>query len=202
MPYVLPYVAGCTYPLAELHIRDICIDFCTHAPIVQETLDPIDVAQGQTEYDIGTAPQTEPALILGATYRGRPLSILKADDINLAQTRQHMQEPRGILAGPRSVFELDYTPAEDAAGAIVLRVSTKPTRRATNVADVLFNDYAYEIGQGAIARLMMIPGHEFSAPALAGAYHENYLRARTEARIRAEQSFGRSSSRVQPRAFG
>ena len=202
MPYVLPYVAGCTYPLAELHIRNICIDFCTQAPIVQEVLDPIDVALGQIEYDIDTTSQTEPTLILSATYNGRPLEIFKASDVNLEQLRKLHGEPMGVMQQAQPVFELDRTPAQDAPGAIVLRAATKPARNAMQVADVLFNDYAYEIGQGVVGRLLMMPGHDFSAPNLAGFYTATYETARTAARIRAERSFGSAPARVRHRAFG
>lgn len=202
MPYVLPYVAGCTYPLAELHIRNICIDFCTQAPIVQEALDPVDVVTDQIEYDIDATPQTEPTLILSAAYRTRPLAIFKASDVNLGQLREMRGEPMGVMQQAGAVFELDRTPAEDAPGAISLRIATKPTRSAVAVADVLFRDYAYEIGQGVVGRLLMMPGHEFSAPANAGFYTAIYETARTAARIRAERSFGTAPMRVNPRRFG
>lgn len=202
MPYVLPYVPGCTYPLAELHIRNICIDFCTQAPIVQEVLDPIDVALDQIEYDIDTTSQTEPTIILSATFRGRPLEIFKASDVNLERLRELRGEPMGLMQQAEPVFELDRTPAEDAPGAIVLRVATKPTRAAMNVADVLFRDYAYEIGQGVVGRLQMMPGHDFTSLATAGYYASIYETARTAARIRAERSFGTAPVRVRPRRFG
>jgi hypothetical protein len=201
MPYVLPYVQGCTYPLAELHIRNICIDFCTHAPIVQERPDPIDVVAGQIEYDIDTASYTAATLILEAAYQLRPLAILKVGDINFEQAHQYQGEPRALMQSAQPTFTLDHTPAVDAPGAITMLVATKPTRMATNVADLLLNDYGFEIGQGVVGRLMMIPGHEWTNPAIAGAYTQIYERARTEARIRAEASFGQTGSRVMSRRF-
>lgn len=201
MPYVLPYVAGCTYPLAELHIRNICIDFCTHAPIVQERPDPIDVVAGQIVYDIDTASGTVPTLIIEAAYALRPLEIIKQGDMNFEAAHQQQGQPFRIMQAAEAQLTLDYTPAWDSPAALSLLVATKPTRTAQNVADVLFNDYAYEIGQGVVGRLLLMPGHEWSNPAFAQAYTATYERARTEARIRAEASFGQTSTRARHRRF-
>lgn len=201
MPHVLPYVVGCTYPLAELHIRNICIDFCTHAPIAQATLDPLDVIAGQIEYDIDTPSQTDATLILAANYRGRELAIVKTGDRNFLASREQPGEPSALMQAPGNVFQLDLMPSFDAIGAITMQIATKPTRTAMNVDDVLL-EYAYEIGQGVVGRLLLMPGHEFSNPAIAMAYTSTYNLARTDARIRADRSFGAAPTRVRPRSFG
>lgn len=201
MPYVLPYVPGCTYPLAELHIRQICIDFCAASSVVQEQLDAIDVVAGQINYDIDSAPHTTPTLVIEAAYLMRPLAIIKQGDINFPRAHEYHGEPFALMQAGDGTFTLDHTPAQDIAGAISLLVATKPARNAQNVADLLLDDYGHEIGQGAVGRLLMIPGHEWTNPAIAGAYTQIYERARTDARIRAEASFGRTSTRVRSRRF-
>lgn len=202
MPYVLPYVVGCTYPLAEQHIRNVCIDFCTHAPIVQERLDPIDVEKGRIEYDIDTSPQTDVTLILDATFQGRPLAIAKTGDANFFAQQQIERDPGAVIQSAGNLFSIDYLPARDVPGAISLMVATKPKRNAQVIADVLIEDYADTLTQGIVGRLLMIPGHEFSNPSIAALYTGPYEVARTSARIRAERSFGASSARVRPREFG
>ncbi|MFB9246529.1 hypothetical protein [Massilia antarctica] len=199
---VLPYVTGCSYPLAEQHIRDICIDFCIHAPVAQLMTDPLDVISGERQYDIETPSGTVATIILEAAYYTRPLRILKTGDMHVASLQGRTGEPSGIQQAAANVFTLDATPTQDAAQAIKLLVATKPARTADTVADVLLDDYAFEIGQGVIGRLLRITGHEFTNLAAAGLYTRDYEIARTAARIRAEQSFGRTTSRVRPRAFG
>jgi len=207
LPYVLPFVDGCSEPMAEQHIRDICIDFCAHSGVVQFSVDPIDVVQGQVDYDIDTPIGTVTHLIHEAWFQWRPLGVFKTGDIAnrpelyFPQPGSAGGTPVAIKQGPDNTFKLDIAPAESIPGAIVLLVSTKPTRKAATVDDLLLSDYAYEIGQGVAARLMRIPKKEFSDPASSMACEQIYQLARATARIRAEQSFGRTTSRVRPRRF-
>lgn len=187
LQYVLVYVPACPTMLVEQHLRDICMDFCMHAAIVRERLDPIDVVAGQTEYDIDVPFGTEVTMILSASYQGRQL----ADRGKYA----------GLALGADNTFTLDAAPAASAAGAISMLVATKPKRNANTVADILLNDYGYAIGQGVVGRLLLIPGQPFSAPGNAAAYTSAYLTARTDARIRAEAWFGAAAARVRPRRF-
>jgi hypothetical protein len=201
LPEVLPYLPGCSVPLALKQLRAICMDFCSVAPIAQATIDPIDLAAGEPEYDIDAPNGTDVTLILSARLNGRPLSIIGLNDADFSAARTTMGTPQGIKQTAGNSFLLDVSPTYDMPQAVALIIATKPKRNANTVADVLLNDYAYDIGQGAIGRLLMMPNQPFSAPANAFAYTALYERARTNARIRAEQSFGQTSARVQPRRF-
>lgn len=204
LPYVLPYVAGCSSPLAEMHLRRICIDFCTYTAVVQATLDPMDALQGQIEYDIDTPQGTEAAFILDAHLNGQMLPILNG--MGGSGTTAFASElppgmPTALQQLPGNQMVLDRAPWITMPAAITLHVSLKPTRNTNNVADVLLNDYAVPIGYGAVAQLMMIPGHHFSNPALAQTFANAWQRERTEARIRANKGFAQASSRVKARRF-
>lgn len=186
--YVMVYVPACPLMFVEQQLRDVCRDFCAHAAIVQVEIDPIDVVAGQSDYDIDVPFGTDVTMILSATYQGA----------TLAERGQY----RGLTLGEANSFTLDQAPAASAPGAIAMRVATKPSRSANTVADILLNDYGYEIGQGAVGRLLMIPGQPWSAPASAAAYTATYQHARTNARIAADASFGAATARVRPRRFG
>jgi hypothetical protein len=201
LPEVMPYVPGCSVPLAIKQLRAICMDFCGVAPIVQAVIDPIDLVAGEPEYDIDTPNGTDVTLILSATFQRTPLRVLGIGDADFLNAHLTMGTPSGLKQAAGNTFRLDVAPACDMAQALSLLVATKPKRNANAVADVLLNDYAYDIGQGAIGRLLLIPGQPFSAPANAFVYTANYERARVNARIRAESSFGQTSTRVKPRAF-
>lgn len=201
LPWVLPYVSGCSSPLAEQQIRFICIDFCSHAPLVQLTLDPMDAIMGQTEYEIETPTGMETTLIRQAFFRGRALLVSNGRDRTALPQSMPPGEPACLQQQAGNGFELDRPPGQDYLQAIQLRVATKPSRNATTVAEVLLNDYAYPIGLGVVGRLLLMPGQAFSNPPNARTYTEAYLSARTEARIRAEQAFGNAGMQVRPRRF-
>lgn len=201
LPEVLPYVPGCSVPLAIKQLRAICIDFCSVAPIAQAIIDPIDLVAGEPEYDIDAPNGTDITLILSARLQGRKLDVFRLQDADFTAARTTMGTPNGLKQGPSNTLMLDISPSYDMPKALSLAVATKPKRNATIVADVLFSDYAYEIGQGTIGRLLLTPNQPFSAPGNAFAYTAIYERARTNARIRADEGFGQSSTRVRPRRF-
>jgi hypothetical protein len=203
LPYVLPYAAGCSAPLAEQQIRQICIDFCMHVPVVQLTLDPLDLLAGQREYDIDSPPGSETSDILQAWFQGQPLPIVsgKSGAGPWFAPNATPGPPLALRQRAANTFELDRAPAESLSQALILQIATRPSRNSNQIADILFNDYAYGIGQGVVARLLMMPGHSFSNPGMAAYYHSEYLRVRAEARIRVARDFNPVALRVAPRAF-
>lgn len=200
LPYVLPYAPGCTDPLAEQYIRDVCIDFCTVSSIVQVTLDPIDIVKGEVEYDIETPTGTETTFILAASYRGMPLSIEKDGDSVFLGTAIPEGTPSAVKQTPSNSFTLNRVPQFNEQGAIQMLVATKPSRSAVSMADILL-EYGYEIGMGVVARLALIPEPGFPKPQLAPVHAAIYETAKNTARIRAERTYGSAAARVRPRRF-
>ena len=198
MPHVLPYVPGCSSPLAELHLRAICADFCNHAPIVVVTADPIDAEANSAQYDIDLPNTVNVALILEASFAGRRLECASALPL-VADVR--IGTPSRYLQGAGNTITLDYAPSVDVPRALMVQVSTRPARNARTVADILLDEYGHDIGIGTAARLLAIPGQPFSNVDLATAFDRAYITARTEARIRGEAGFGRAAMTVRPRAF-
>lgn len=201
LPYVLPYVTGCSTPLAELHIRQCAIDFCTHASVVQTMLDPIDVVMNQREYDLDCPPGTEKTFIQQAWFDGKPLAISHEPSGQVFLPDTPAGTPSLLIENPDNRIVLNRPPWRDFPQGLLIQVATKPTRNTAMVADVLFNDYPMAIGYGTVAQLMRIPGHAFSNPAQSAQYTFLYERERTNARIRASKGFAAGSSRVQPRPF-
>lgn len=197
MPYVLPLVPGCSMPLAEMTLRGVALDFCFHAPVAQQVLDPIDVVAGQAQYDIDLPFGTNVTLILEAYYQGQPMQVIRRDD----DERDRLAAPYALRQAADNTFTLYPTPTESVAGAVVPRVATRPTHLASTLDDVLLADYGYEIGCGTVARLMLMPGQTFFNLQLAPTYQAIYIAARTNARIRAEAGFGMAANRVRPRPF-
>ncbi len=196
MPFVLPSLPACSQPLAELHLRDVLRDFCEFTHILQETLEPMDAVAGQAEYPLDLPAGCDLCLIQQVWWQNRPLAIVRS-----VQPWGGMSgTPDAIAQGPDNACVLNRTPANDLQQAIRLRVSLKPARNANRIPDVLLRDYGYIIGQGAIYRLLQIPGPGGS-PSAAITAGNAYLLARTDARIRAERGLGTSAITVQPRRF-
>lgn len=205
LPYILPSVPGCTDILAEQTLRDICIDFCSKSLIVQKELDPVSTFAGIADYDFATPTDMVVFMVMQAWFKDQILSVVTPDDDVAAatyNTRFAGAKPmtgnvNQILHRTRDNFTLIGIPDVSSAAAITMRVALIPTRTADTVADLLFNDYAYEIGQGVIARLMRIPSQKFTNPQLSGLSELIYTGARNAAQIRANRMYGRSSKQVE-----
>jgi hypothetical protein len=210
LPYVLPYVMGCSEPLALQAVRDTCIRFAEQTLLLQATLDPVMAIPGIRTYDLDADPGAAIHLITQAWFEGDRLRVLYADDPLLPVEMfndtfpgadKEPGRPSALLQNDDYTFTLDRAPDERIRGAITIRGVVKPTITATTVPDLLFKDYAFEIGQGAVAYLMNIPAQAFSAPAQADKYEAKYLGAQHQARVRANKSLGRGNLQVKLRRF-
>lgn len=210
LPYVLPYVMGCSEPLAVQAVRDICIEFAEHTLITTATLDPMPLIAGIDTYDLDATPGTVVQQITQAWIDGDRLTVISADSL---ETRVEMfnrtfpdankepGRPSALMQNPDNTFTLNAIPGETVNGAITIRALVKPTRTSSTVDTLIFNDYAPAIGAGAVAKLMNIPNEPFSNPGMAPVHDSVYLRARHQARIRANKGMGRTNLQVKFRSM-
>lgn len=206
LPYVLPYVPGCPAPLAEQHIRDICIAFCATTLIAQQALDPVSIIAGIADYDLDPPTASRVHLIMRAWFDGDELRSLGPDSaVRPAMFNQHAEPPPpGRPTGFYRIdpaIRLNATPEANAPFGLTTLAAIKPTRTAETVPDILFDDYAFEIGQGAAATLMTVPNQPFTDFAAASSRAALYASAIGPARIRAAKAHGRTTATVRPRPF-
>lgn len=211
LTWVAPHVPGAPDPLIEQAIRDVCIDFCDATNIVQSVEAQSTVA-GEPEYPVATPTQQRLVSVLQVTYKAVPLSYVAIDAVaHGAATRaayDTVVEPaRGT---PRSYYQ--RTPSDDAiylwpvpdlseTDAIAVRASFAPTRTATQVDDVLFDEWLPDIVTGALARLMMVPAMPFTNPKMALEYDKIFRGSKAAALAHSRRGSGRGGLFVQPRAF-
>jgi len=77
-----------------------------------------------------------------------------------------------------------------------LRVALKPTRSATTIDDLIYEEYAETIGHGAITRLALSPNKPYSNAQLAAARNALYTAGLNVARQRAQDGYVRASKQV------
>jgi hypothetical protein len=196
--------------LAIQHIRDTCIDFCGKTLIIQQTLDPLSMQLGVQEYTSYPPSGSVIQVITQAWYKRVPMAVMNGDS---AALRPEMFNtlfenadltpgtPTSLFCTPNGTITLNRFPQSADVDAITLRAALKPTRDSTSCNDLLFQEYAYEIGMGAAASVMLIPEQVFSSPSAAANARSVYIETRNKARIRANKAFGRSQARIQYRSF-
>jgi hypothetical protein len=211
LPFVTPYLPGVSDPMAEQAIVSACIEFCGRSLLVQNTSwedavvgeSALDVEEPSMQslskvlavfhLDVKLTPRSREMVARGHAARG--LAITGVTTTDGTPTEWFNRDPAEPVI---SVY-----PAPDTAGvgAFTIVAALQPTRGATKVADVLYDDFAEDIAAGAIARLLLMPAQPFTAPNLAKPYRDQFRGAISAAATQARVGQSVASSRVLHRAF-
>jgi hypothetical protein len=208
-PYVVPYAPGVTTPMFEQALLSTAYDFCNQTDIVQEVV-ATGVSDGVGEYYIEVPNEMLLGRVLGVFYGELPLKLVALTHVDIpfalrgavdgvdpptnTPTVAYQREP-----GAATIW-LYPLPDRTDETLLTVRASFCPARNATQVPDVLFDNWVETIAAGAIAELMSIPGQPFSNPA-APQYRARYLSGVASARSEARKGRTLSSIRVRPRNF-
>lgn len=210
LPFVLPHVPACPDITAEQAILSSCIEFCVQTLLVQE-LTTASVTAGTQDYTVDVPSGSRLVKVLGVMYEDRWLTANSIENVRSAVAlRGDVGGAQAVSAIPSVYFQktpnsddisLYPVPADSMAEGLTVRAAFAPSRSATSVDDVLFEEWAESIAAGAIARLMLMPSQNFSAPPLVGAYRSQFDVATRKAAIIARAGSVAASSRVQPARF-
>lgn len=205
-PHVMPFATGASEMLVEQYLISAAIDFCSHSLIVQADLDPLTLIPGIVEYDLDQPPQQKIHMLMRAYHGNREIEIVTADMAagNPAHYGNWFYAGATVPTGtPNQLFQknektvmVNRAPSDLEPIILTLAAALKPSRKATQLADILFDDYADALALGAASRLLMLPGQAFSSPQLAAVYAAQYAQERAKAQLRASTSFGRSTHSV------
>lgn len=205
-PHVMPYAAGASEMLIDQYLISAAIDFCSGSLIVQADLDPMTLIPGIVEYELDSPGQQKIHMLMHVYHGARELGIVTADMAQAnpahygnwfyAGATVPTGRPNQIFQKNEKTFLVDRAPDELEPIILTLSAALKPDRKATQLADILFDDYADAIALGAASRLLMLPNQAFSNPQLAAAYGIQFAQQRAAAQLRAATSFGRATHRV------
>lgn len=168
---LLPLVPSCPDPLARQALLDAAIEFCEETQIVQVTSEPQAVTEGLGVYDLDIGSQERVVATTKVWYGTASLSPAPLIHVNAILA---YVDSAGGTAAPRGTPQVFYefapgsigiypVPKDMQANMLSARVTTKPKRTATQLNDILFDDWAETIVAGAKARIVAIPGQFFSA---------------------------------------
>lgn len=206
LDYVMPHVQGCTNELALHEIKNTIIDFCEKSLILQADQDPATVIAGINNYDLEPPKDRLVVKILRAWYKAVPLEAVAPDAVNTSAVYNPNSGAAISKADPRWYIQKDprtYTlypiPKDTARLALTMRIALKPTRSATSIDDMIFEEYAEIIGHGAIARLAISPGKPYTNLELAVGRGSLYQAGLNVARDRSQKGYSRANRQVKLR---
>lgn len=207
MPYVLPHVPECPSVTAYQALVQAAYDFCTETDIVQCT-ERLDVVADQPTYSFEAAPQQNAHRLVRAFYKANALPIAPLDAVLEANALLGEDADDPVTGRPQAAFlrspsscDIGVYPVPTSAdtGYFVFVAAFSPVRNATQLADVLFDNWLDPVAARAVTKLKMLPGQLFSGPSLdmERVYAAGVARARVEAR----KARVRSSLRVTGPSF-
>lgn len=205
-PYILPHVNGCPEIVVDVNLRSAIIEFCEKSLILQRDHDPVTVVKNISDYDFETPISDHIVVkILRAFHKGQSLSPISPDDINdpTIYNRFANDDNSTLTGAPKNIFQKDertFTlfpiPDETKASSLTMRIAMKPSRSATTMQDVLYEDYAEPIASGTLSRLMLTPNKPYTNTQLAVAHQSLFVGGINKAKQLANRGFVRSEIKL------
>jgi hypothetical protein len=155
--YVRPEVPDCPDILIADALLRTCIDFCTRTELLSEIVELVTSATLATYPVTPTDADLYPARLRAVIdANGLPLEKTDAASYALRTDRNEAGSPLVYFAPTRN--QLTFAPIPNAVETIELDVVLRPTRTATVVPDVLYDEWASTIAHGAKGLLLAMGG--------------------------------------------
>jgi hypothetical protein len=187
LPYVLPHVPGCPKMAAKEEVLRACIEFCEKSLVWKNTPAAINVVSGTATYAISVPSGGQVVKLEALYHNGERLDPMTTRDLEGLYTDWTTETGTPLYYTQSVPTSVILVPEPDTSITSGLRFQGvyKPTRTATTVEDFLYNDYAEEIGAGAVARLLATHGKAWTNPEIApwfiGRFNEGIRKASTKA---------------------
>lgn len=178
---VLPSLAADpSDPVTENAIKRSVIEMCRRAWIWKFLADAIDVMAGVSTYDLEPPIGAVISTVVSAELEGVALTPRSPDWLNreVPRWRVDADRPRHFTQFDTEQIVLASVPDANIPGGLTMTLALQPSQSSTSFPKWLFNQYTYDFAEGAIAKLMLIPGKPWTD--LAGGADR---RARFEASI-------------------
>jgi hypothetical protein len=202
-PRIAYRVDGCPDITIEQAVLDACIDFCERSLILRQTLDPTAVVAGVKEVDLDLPSGTRLAKIMKVWVDDREISAVSEDEVGTPLAHvDSVPGVTGVSSMPTGYVEsspgtIRLYPAPDKTYSVTVRAALKPSRSATAVDDILFENWVNAITEGALARLYVMP-EVWGNAALAAVSAKAFLAFVSSASTEAQHGRGRGELRVRP----
>lgn len=200
MPYILPYVPGCSEPLAKQALVESAIAFCEDTDAIKQPFDTVALLSGQSSVELDVNAGSQVARVLVVVCDGRALHpVLTGLDAQFAASQN--QPSHFTTRRTDSEFTLVVHPTPDKQVSLSGEFSLRPRRDATTLEDDLFSLHLDPVVQGALSRICAVPNQPFSDMGMSVRYQSEAIRLSRNHRVAAFYGRARGGARVQQRPF-
>lgn len=180
-PYVQPHVPGCPEIVIENHLQEAAAEFCQISEVWRYDIDKDYTSKNTAEYDIEVPTRAILEDILVLYIDGLPCTRV---------SDKHFDFPSQTTTGRPSYFtiyqdtQVRFYPTPDAKYEFEGVGVLKPSLSATGVEEFIYETHGRSIACGAISKLAMIPGKEWTNPELAAYYKAKFYQHANDAKGR------------------
>lgn len=158
-PDVMPHALGASYPLMEQEVRRAAHEFLRRTRAWTEWLAPEKTRPEGAEYEFDVPQGAAVLRIERATLDGRPFAVHAALACPSDWTEHGLDSP-GLVSADRTTFRIAAGMAP--GRAMQVQVSLVPSEKAAGIPDALAHQHHDAIRNGALARLLAVPGQAWT----------------------------------------
>ena len=180
-PYVQPFLPGCPEVVVETHLREAAQEFCAISGVHRFDIEKDFTSRKTSDYDVEVPAGTLLEDIIVLYINGSPAKRVSDVHYDLPSTVANSR-PSSFSIYQDTQIRFYPTPDDkyEFEGVGIL----KPSATATGVEDFIFNTHGRSIACGAIFRLAVIPGKEWTNPELAAYYKAEFYKHANDAKGR------------------
>lgn len=203
IPEVAVEVPECPQVLIEHHAVRAIARFCKETRRLRETLAPIDIVAGTSEYAVVPSSNLLKVVRVEAVWVDGELlyPVTEAElDAEIPEWRTEAGPP-SLYAWIDEKIRLYPTPESASTDGLVVRISytLDLTKQHTSFESLLYQEYGDGLASGIKARLMAIPKKAWSEPKLA-LFHENAFRVAV-AQAKMDGAGGLTKTRLRTKVY-
>ena len=211
LPDVLTHVRGCSNYTILAQARETARDFCRRTLFSQDDICDLDIEEGEIFVPIPCpSTQVEKIYIIMVElktqgglreYNRRTLNQIgtsrRFNRLNLYE-QNPTDFPMGWMNSSKQGMALVPTPSKDQTGEISVRAAYQPTRNATKIDRLLFDDHREALRNGTLYRLLNMAAEEWGNPKAALIHDQNYEIEVSRTTVEVKRDFGLAETFVQP----
>lgn len=194
-PYVQPSVPGCPEITIQAYLREAAAQFCEFSEVWRFDIDEDFTSKSTSDYEIDVPTGAALTNILDLYLDGSPL-VRVSDKHYSASPAFGLGRPARYALYQEA--QVRFYPTPDTKYSFQGIGVLKPSLTSTGVEDFIFETHHQVISAGALAKLMIIPGKEWSNPELASFYSAQFRKMTDDANARDTR---RVNLRVSPIGF-
>ena len=180
-PYIQPILPGCPEIIIETHLQEAAAEFCAVSQIWRYDIDKDYTSKNTADYEIEVPTKAVLEDILVLFVDGQAATRVSDKHFALPSiTGNGRPSSYSIYQDSQIRFYPTPDTKHEFEGVGVL----KPSLAATGVEDFIYETHGRSIVCGAIYRLALIPGKEWSNPELAVYYKSEFYKHATDAKGR------------------